>query len=197
MTLPVEKQTPVIDGALEVFSKNVYRKASVANIAGAAGISKGLVFHYFGSKKALYLYLIGYCGEVLTSEMNRGFEKEATDYFDRIKTATLIKISVIKRHPSILSFLRNMYYETDPEVEPEIRALASSGISSTHNLMLSGADLSKFKDPSAPALLDKMLTWAGEGLILDGAGNDETVEARLDGFIACLDLLRKHFYTCP
>jgi len=41
--------------ALEHFLENDYDDVSVDDIAGAAGVSHGLVFQYFGSKKGLYL----------------------------------------------------------------------------------------------------------------------------------------------
>lgn len=41
--------------ALELFLENDYDDVSVDDVAEAAGVSHGLVFQYFGSKKGLYL----------------------------------------------------------------------------------------------------------------------------------------------
>lgn len=57
LALPKEKQKAILDGAMQVFGSAPYKKASVGDIAKAAGISKGMVFYYFGSKKELYLFL--------------------------------------------------------------------------------------------------------------------------------------------
>ena len=55
--LPEEKRRRIVNAAMEVFGKNEYKRASTDDIAARAGISKGLLFHYFGSKKELYFYL--------------------------------------------------------------------------------------------------------------------------------------------
>lgn len=42
-----EKQDRIINAALQVFAVNGYRHASTDEIVRIAGISKGLLFHYF------------------------------------------------------------------------------------------------------------------------------------------------------
>ena len=53
----VEKRDKIINSALKEFSINTFQKASTNTIVEDAGISKGLLFHYFGSKEKLYKYL--------------------------------------------------------------------------------------------------------------------------------------------
>jgi AcrR family transcriptional regulator len=48
-----ERRAQIIDGCLEVLARDGYRHASVARIAEAAGVSKGLVSHYFTDKETL------------------------------------------------------------------------------------------------------------------------------------------------
>ena len=49
-----EKQDRMINASLKVFAENGYRHASTDVIVKDAGISKGLLFHYFTSKMGLY-----------------------------------------------------------------------------------------------------------------------------------------------
>ena len=44
----------IIDAALEVFREKGYANARMADIARRAGVSYGLVYHYFGSKEVLF-----------------------------------------------------------------------------------------------------------------------------------------------
>jgi len=60
----------ITDAALKSFGTNGYKKSSISDIATGAGISKAMIFHYFGTKKALYLYLMDLCGNMLMNEMN-------------------------------------------------------------------------------------------------------------------------------
>ncbi len=52
------KQNEIINAGLFVFGNSGYKKAYISEIAECAGISKSMVFYYFGSKKELYMYLL-------------------------------------------------------------------------------------------------------------------------------------------
>ncbi|KAF0194466.1 MAG: hypothetical protein FD169_1787 [Bacillota bacterium] len=58
MSLPVEKKIIFINAGLTAFSRCGYRKCSVSDIAALAGVAKSMIFHYFGTKKNMYFYLI-------------------------------------------------------------------------------------------------------------------------------------------
>jgi AcrR family transcriptional regulator len=55
--LPDEKRKRIISISMEEFLNNGYSGASTNTITSKAGISKGLLFHYFGSKKELFYTL--------------------------------------------------------------------------------------------------------------------------------------------
>ncbi len=48
-----QTQKQIIDSAFELFAKEGYSKTSIAAVAKKAGISKGLIYHYFDSKEAI------------------------------------------------------------------------------------------------------------------------------------------------
>lgn len=50
-----ERRQQLLDLALELFGKQNYEEISIDAIAQAAGISKGLLYHYFPSKRAFYV----------------------------------------------------------------------------------------------------------------------------------------------
>ncbi|ACV61456.1 transcriptional regulator, TetR family [Desulfofarcimen acetoxidans DSM 771] len=193
--LSVEKQTIIIDATLLSFGTNGYKKTSVSDIAAAAGISKAMIFHYFGTKKTLYLYLIELCGNILMKEINEKFDANVTDFFGRIKLATDIKISVLKKHPSILSFLNSVYFETDDEVITEIKDFLAKGEVFRSKIVFDDMDASKFKDGIDPKLVMKMLVLLAEGYVCQSsskAGFD--FEPLHKEFNEYLDLLKKNFY---
>lgn len=195
--LSAEKQNTIIDAALATFGTNGYKKTSVNDIAVAAGISKAMVFHYFGTKKRLYLYLIEVCGRTFVREIDQKFDRSATDFFDRILLATDIKISMMKKHPAILSFLNSAYYETDAEVKADIQAAFSNeeGTAFREKLVLDGMDASKFKDGVDPKLVMKMLTWMGYGYMNGSPLNTEaSLDAVYQEFADCIQLLKSNLY---
>jgi AcrR family transcriptional regulator len=50
-----ERRLELLSAALEVFGDRDYEEVSVDEVAEAAGVSHGLVFQYFGSKRGLYV----------------------------------------------------------------------------------------------------------------------------------------------
>lgn len=195
MSLPKEKQNDIINAGLKVFGTNGYKKASIRDIANAAGISKSMIFHYFGTKKDMYLFLAQFSVNTLINEMNTNFNEDETDFFERIRLATEIKVSVMRQHPTILSFLKSLFLETDEEVTQEIKSMMVQGEAFRSHIALNGIDTSKFKEGIDPTLVLKMLTWFAEGYV-----NQLGVNAQIDiddinrEFNQCLQMLKQNFY---
>lgn len=197
LSLPLEKQNIIIDAALSVFGTNGYKKTSVSDIAAAAGISKAMVFHYFGTKKALYFYLIQMCGQTITNEVNQKFDNSVTDFFDRIMLATDIEISVMKKHPTIPQFINSVYFEQDREVKEEIQALlaGNEGEQFRNRIVLEGMDATKFKDGVEPKLVMKMMLYFTYGYLNVSPGIMKTdLDMLYKDFKDCVNLLKNNFY---
>jgi AcrR family transcriptional regulator len=193
--LPIEKQNTIINAALETFGTNGYKKTSVSDIAAAAGISKAMVFHYFGTKKDLYFYLLNYCGDLIMGEITKRFDHQVTDFFERITMAANIKLEVIKKHPAALSFLYSVFYESNEEVRGGINEflVKSEGIKNTFTF--DGLDYSKFKEGVDVTLIMKMLAWMAEGF----SGPSKSIQvseldARMEEFYEAMELLRRNLY---
>src|SRR3954454_16456842 len=52
---PDERRAQVLDAARRVFAHDGFAEASTAAVAREAGVTRGLVHHYFGSRRALFL----------------------------------------------------------------------------------------------------------------------------------------------
>lgn len=48
----------LLEAALEVFARDGYRTATIDDVAEAAGVTKGAIYHYFDTKEALLLRVI-------------------------------------------------------------------------------------------------------------------------------------------
>ena len=68
-SLPEERQRAMLNAGYRVFARNSYKKSPMSEIADAAGISKALLFHYFGNKKGLYLFLWEHCAQVTLQKL--------------------------------------------------------------------------------------------------------------------------------
>ena len=87
--LKSEKQDRMINASLHLFAVNGYKHASTDDIIKEAGISKGLLFHYFTSKQGLYDFLLDYSVRYLLFEYDRaiGSEKEYFAFYGKLEAA--------------------------------------------------------------------------------------------------------------
>ena len=92
LALTEEKRLTILNAALQCFGKFGYEKASINDIAVAAGISKASIFQYFGNKQALYQYLFDYCAAQMKQAYNTSALEETTDFFDRVWEASVMKV---------------------------------------------------------------------------------------------------------
>ena len=103
--LKKEKQDRMINAALKVFALQGYRHASTDEIVREAGISKGLLFHYFGSKLGLYTFIYDYSVRYMTLELKTTVSAEETDMFELLKQVEQAKLQALKGYPYMQQFL--------------------------------------------------------------------------------------------
>jgi len=66
-----DREQQIIEVACRIFAETGFAATSVADVAEAAGISKPLIYNYFGSKDGLYAACVRHAAEVLTAEIER------------------------------------------------------------------------------------------------------------------------------
>ena len=55
---PAERRDQILDAANTLFAERGYEEVLVEDIARAAGVTRGLVHHYFGGRKEVYMALV-------------------------------------------------------------------------------------------------------------------------------------------
>lgn len=98
-SLPEEKKNRILDACIEEFALKGYDKASTNSIVKKADISKGILFHYFGNKKNLFLYVFDYCMDRLINRYYAVKKEEPKDIFERIMWISIIKIKITQEEP--------------------------------------------------------------------------------------------------
>src|SRR5688572_9275477 len=61
---PGERRDQILDAANTLFAEHSFDEVSVEDIASAAGVTRGLVHHYFGGRKEVYIALLDRLGSV-------------------------------------------------------------------------------------------------------------------------------------
>ena len=55
---PAQRREQILDAANALFAERAYDEVSIEDIASAAGVTRGLVHHYFGGRKEVYIALV-------------------------------------------------------------------------------------------------------------------------------------------
>nr|WP_314462225.1 TetR/AcrR family transcriptional regulator [uncultured Clostridium sp.] len=144
--LSEEKQQPMIEAALKCFGKHGYKKASMSDIAKSSGVSKPMLFHYFGTKRDLYLYLSEYVRNVMVDAYKRNEIDVCSDLFERITAASRMKMGILVKYPHILKFIISMFEETDEEVIDITKKIMPEARRFSYDLVVKKEDAVKFKE---------------------------------------------------
>ena len=104
INVDIEKRDKIINSAMKEFSTNTFQKASTNIIVEDAGISKGLLFHYFGTKDKLYKYLEYFCIKVIIENIIDELDWNQKDIFLRLKEISIIKLKVLEQYPYLADF---------------------------------------------------------------------------------------------
>ena len=66
---PGQRREQILDAANALFAERAYDEVSIEDIASAAGVTRGLVHHYFGGRKDVYIGLLGRLGAQREEEL--------------------------------------------------------------------------------------------------------------------------------
>jgi len=123
--LPLKKyeKDKILDVCCEEFVENGYSNTSTSGLAKAAGISKALIFHHFGSKKNLYIEILEKHFDKMASEIAVDKHIEYNDYFEARESNSLDRLEYLKKNPKINKILFEAFYATPEELKKEIPEL--------------------------------------------------------------------------
>ncbi len=113
--LKKEKQDRMINAALKVFAQQGYKHASTDDIVREAAISKGLLFHYFGSKLGIYEFVYEYSVRYMVLELSTVVPSYEHNMFEVLKYIELAHINAMKGYPYIQQFLNRAMQENVSE----------------------------------------------------------------------------------
>ncbi len=189
-----DKQDAIINAALKIFAENGYKKSSTDIIVKEAGISKGLLFHYFVSKQGLYEFVYDYSVKYMMLELTQSVKRGEKDFFEIQRQIELAKTRVMKNYPYMQQFLSGIKFETGEEALEAIEE--SKGIlAETYDNIYRQADLTMFYSMIDVSKVVNMIGWMSEGFIKDKfrEGNPDLDEMNAE-FAQYLSMLRDSFY---
>jgi len=106
--MDTQKREQIIKCAIQEFANHSYADASTNTIVENAGISKGLLFHYYGSKKSLYEETVSFVLRKLVSMTDKYINWDETDLLERIRQSTMMRIRLAEQYPFLHQLLINV-----------------------------------------------------------------------------------------
>ena len=146
----VERRRQLLEAALELFGDNDYDDVSMDDVAEAAGVSHGLVFQYFGSKKGLYVAGI----DALLEEFRRRTEPDpSVPPQERLRSGVGAYVDWVAEHPTGFRSLMGQGAAFQ-EVREKLESQRWWGI---ENRLAAGLGV----DPARPAVRVGLRAWQG------------------------------------
>lgn len=190
--LKKEKQDRMLNAALKIFALHGYRHASTDDMVKEAGISKGLLFHYFGSKAGLYEFIYGYSVKYMLMELTGAVSLKETDFFTLRGQIEKARYTMLKNFPYMALFLKRARREASEEVR-ELIVENRQAYETAYAAIYERAD---FSGKSGVPLqeLKAIMDYTLDGILEEAmAQPDFTAEAYYKEALHYLDVLRGGF----
>lgn len=180
-----KKSKEILDAAIAVFSRTGYRRAKMSDIAAEAGIGKGTVYEYFGSKQDLFLQMCEHLYEqyVLTEQKNL---ESITDPVEQIRGLIAASLEKAAMWTGMAHLFADMWSEVERKGEEDnLRRLMDDMLKRMVKVISgqirSGQSRGAFKDYDAD-LVAHILIGVLDGLMLQLIINTEMydIDAMID-----------------
>lgn len=202
--LEPEKRERILDAAYDEFAKEGYKEASTNRITKEAGISKGVLFYYFGSKQALYQYLADLSMRAVYEGYLCHIGEDSGDFIRRYAHMGEMKRRAIRELPHAFAFFSSLYLRAAPEaLTPQMNARLGRVREDGLNRLYENLDMSLFRPDLRPERVIKMIRYCMDGYESelmreladwDGSLENDDFQKWWDRFYMYLDELRTVFY---
>lgn len=199
--LGAEKRDRILNAAIEEFACKSYEDASTNQIVAAAGIGKGMLFHYFGSKRELYLDLYQYARKQMDQEVYQRLHYDVS-LPQVLKELARRMVETFRLYPAITDFIARCNGETSPEVAEDIARLRKErGTQLKEDILGRVLDLEQLKPNLQRDEARDLIRWALEGCFGSisrayhgEALDDPAVVKLLERYDMYMDILYEAFY---
>lgn len=174
--LKKDRQDRIINGAMRIFAQNGYRHASTDEMVAAASISKGLLFHYFKSKKGTWEFLYEYSTRYTLLELREAERRQGCDFFEMYRQLVKVDAAVLRKYPFMPLFLRRADNElemNDPKFKPEVSQDLAHVVADRRLSLVIEAGRPPFLSEEDARKLSQMLEYTRFGLMQELLAREE------------------------
>lgn len=156
------RRAAILEAAIAELAARGFEAASTNAIAAAAGVAKGLVFHYFGSKEGLFLAAYRAVVERTTAAITGGDDLPA-DLFERLHAISVRKLRAFHTDPAAWQLLASALAEAPASLRGELAAINAELLAAHGPRTLAGIDASRLRPGISVAQAFETITLVAEG----------------------------------
>ncbi len=194
--LPEERQEAILGAATEAFGRSDYKGASTEDIAQKAGISKGLLFFYFKNKRQLYLYLMEYLAEKISSLVVDEEFYQIDDFFELLLYTSTKKRAVLEKFPYLMEYSIRAFYPEHKDVKDTMNSWTQRQIDLMFRQYFKNVDFSRFRDEVDPHYVINLLIWMADGYMHQQRALRQrvSINGMMEEMYRWCDVLRRYAY---
>lgn len=192
-----DKKRRIINSAMREFGSKGFDLSSTNNIVKDAKISKGLLFHYFKTKQALFDYIQDFTFTTMIDRIKELSSSWDSDLINRVLQVTKLKMEVVKEYPDLYEFGVQVYSKMS--IEDVRKLIEKYDMQLYNNMFVEGIDNKRFKVDLDPELTRATIQRALE------KKSEEILAKFKQGYVCSMDemyedvqeyskFLRKAFY---
>lgn len=194
------RRNRILEAALVEFADKGYKKASTNTIVREAKVSKGLLFHYFISKKDLYIFIFKHAKDTIKNEMYAKVNFADRDVLNRFYSSTEVKIESYNKHKLFTRIFENHEAVKDEDILEATNAIVVINNKESFEKIFNNIDYYLFKDAINIDRSLEVMQWTIERITSDWkiTNNCKFTKATLEtlkmDISHYLDLFRDAFY---
>jgi TetR/AcrR family transcriptional regulator len=179
LKLSKERQGEILDACLREFAEHGYDLASTNRITRNLGISKGVLFKYFGDKAGLFLFV---CERGMREYEDAVVVRPCGDMFDCIADLGMQKLRWLHERPLTYRLVMRIIKEPHHPMHAQVLQQASA-VSRKYAKVLQSVPITGLRNGVTPEQVLSAIGWVAQGLE-DRYANTlpENVEAGFDSY---------------
>jgi len=185
------RQERVVNAAWEVFARYGYQKASMQDIAEAAGVSKSVLFKYHGTKENLFRAVFFRAAEEIAAadaEARLG-KVDGETVFAAMRRTVEARMRLFARAPYVYAFSYAAAYDADPLVQ----SLVAEAMQRAEFVGSGEAAYTGLREDISPAQAKRMIFWISQGFLGDklaqGMAEPEQLQREFSEWIDIMERL--------
>ena len=194
MNLEERKRDRILNAAMKEFRYG-YKRASTDTIVKEAGISKGLLFHYFGSKAQLFEFVVRYAGDKLQESFYNMLDLGQRDIIEAFWQFALLRRDINDQYPYIYDFSNGLHaHIADIPGDMKIELIKKGEV--YFEDIPKRCDMSLFRDDIDGLKALDLVLWSIEGFFqyMNVKEDANDYEKFLEDLRTYLDIFRNCFY---